>query len=135
MKSEVCAFLLFLTFIFTFVFSSFAQMQSDNYSIPSSVQSSGGTPMTSDNYKAEATFGQPSPLMDTDDPPYSASYDLYPGFWYTMAASPAGCEDLLSFAGIYGSVSSDPNYSSSCDTDVDSDVDGSDLAEFASGFE
>jgi len=43
-----------------------------------------------------------------------------------------GCMD---FSGAYGSVSPDPNYSSACDTDVDSDVDGSDLAEFAAGFE
>ncbi len=135
MKSEGCAFLLFLAFILTFALSSFAQMQSDNYSIPSSVQSSGGTPIASDNYKAEATIGQPSPLMDPDDPPYSANYDLYPGFWYTLDADPAGCEDLSSFTGAYGSVSSALNYSRSCDTNVDSDVDGSDLAEFAAGFE
>ncbi len=47
----------------------------------------------------------------------------------------AGCEDLSSFAGAYGSVSSDLSYSSSCDYHGDGDVDGSDLAEFAAGFE
>jgi hypothetical protein len=129
MKSEVCAFLLFLAFIFTFVFSSFAQMQSDNYSIPSSVQSSGGTPMGSDNYKAEPTIGQPSPLMEPNDPPYSAGYDLYPGFWYTLEE--AVCENLSSFAVSYGFV----NPGMSCDFDGDRDVDGNDLSEFAAGFE
>ncbi len=42
--------------------------------------------MASDNYQAITTLGQPSPLMAPGDPPYSSSYELYPGFWYTIDA-------------------------------------------------
>ncbi len=114
-----------------------AQMQSNNYQITTSVMSGGGEPMASDNYETNATLGQPSPLMDPNDPPYSANHDLYPGFWYTLDAGMAGCEDLSSFAGAYGSIDPEPNYSILCDSygDGDGDVDGSDLAEFAAGVE
>ncbi|MCG7851447.1 MAG: hypothetical protein MIO92_02890, partial [Methanosarcinaceae archaeon] len=64
-----------------------AEMSSDNYSIPTSVLSGGGAPMSSDNYQTNSTLGQSSPLTDPADPPGSANYDLYPGFWYTLEAS------------------------------------------------
>ena len=59
-----------------------AEMSSDNYRIPSSTFSSGGTPVSSDNYDMNSTMGQPSPLMDSG----SSNYVLYPGFWYTLDA-------------------------------------------------
>jgi len=67
-----------------------AQMQSEHYRIPTSVMSGGGGPMNSGSgtYQLNGTMGQPSPLMDAADPPYSLSYDLYPGFWYALGA---GC--------------------------------------------
>ena len=77
------------------------------------------------------TVGQSTPLMDPTDPPYSTSYDNYPGFWYTLdAEGPAGCEDLGAFAATYGLLSGDGAYSSACDSDGDGDVDGTDLAGF-----
>ena len=62
-----------------------AEMSSTNYRIPSSVLSGGGGYKSSTNYIMHSTSGQPSPLMDTLDPPLSDNYDLYPGFWYTIA--------------------------------------------------
>jgi len=130
-------FFLFLTLVIMqcYAIPANAQMQSDNYQIPTSVISGGGEPMVSDNYETNATLGQPSPLMDPDDPPYSENYGLYPGFGYTLNAGMAGCEGISSFAAAYGSINSEPNYSSACDLEGDGDVDGSDLAEFAAGFE
>ena len=94
--------------------SAFAGMGSKSYNITTSVISGGGTPMASASFQNNSTLGQPSPLMDSNDPPYSAGYDLYPGFWYTLEAifiEP--CEG---------------------DFDGDGDVDGSDLAVFAADF-
>lgn len=65
--------------------------------------------MGSANYQMNSTLGQSSPLMDPADPLYSYSYDLYPGFWYTLDV---GLECYY-------------------DLDGDGDVDGNDLAEFA----
>ena len=59
-----------------------AEMSSDNYSIPTSVLSGGGAPMSSGSYQMNSTMGQPSPLMQGDQNPWSVNYDLYPGFWY-----------------------------------------------------
>ncbi|GAB4276258.1 MAG: hypothetical protein Kow0092_31970 [Deferrisomatales bacterium] len=53
-------------------------------------------------------MGQSTPLLDPPDPPGSASYALYPGFWYTVGR--VGCLG---------------------DRDGDRDVDGWDLAAFA----
>jgi hypothetical protein len=88
-----------------------AQMQSEHYRITTSVMSGGGGPMISGSgtYQLNGTMGQPSPLMDAADPPYSSNYDLYPGFWYTLGA---GCLwDIEPESG-------------------DGDVDGADLAVF-----
>ncbi len=70
---------------FGFATPIFAEMVSPNYRIATSVLSGGGTRMNSISYQGSATIGQPSPLMDTQDPPFSDFYDLYPGFWYTIA--------------------------------------------------
>ena len=121
---------LFLAFILGGSSLLQAQMQSENYRITTSVMSSGGVPMTSGNYQTDTTLGQPSPLMDPADPPYSTSYDLYPGFWYTLEATITVCDDIASFATAFGSVAGDHNYSATCDQDSDGDVDGNDLAGF-----
>lgn len=86
---------------------SSATMSSASYRIPTSVLSGGGIPMGSAGFQTNATLGQSSPLM----PASSAGFDLYPGFWYTLAIS--GC--------IW-------------DFEPDGDVDGVDLETFIQGF-
>ncbi len=86
-----------------------AEMVSDNYRIRSSVHSAGGVPVGSTNYQINGTVGQPSPLMDPVEPPLSNTYDLYPGYWYVIAAFESTCPG---------------------DYNGDKDVDGSDLAEY-----
>ncbi len=86
-----------------------AEMASENYRIRSSVHSSGGGLTGSANYELNSTIGQPSPLMDTFEPPISETYDLYPGFWYTVANIGLTCPG---------------------DFNDDKDVDGSDLVEY-----
>lgn len=106
MKKQIFYIIFTLTFILGSAIMSFAEMQSDNYRIPSSVFSGPGAHTGSTNYQIDSTLGQPSPLMDPSDPPSSSNYNLDPGFWYTVNAS--GCEgDFEPF---------------------DGDVDGSDLA-------
>jgi len=61
----------------------FADMQSENYRITSSVISSGGAPMSSANYQMNSTTGQSTPLAQADQIPQSANYINEPGFWYT----------------------------------------------------
>ena len=87
----------------------FADMKSYNYSINTSVLSSGGTHGGSTNYEIESTLGQSSPLLDPSDPPLSTNYDLYPGFWYTIGAFGVTCPG---------------------DFNGDGDVDGVDLADY-----
>ena len=89
--------------------------------------------MSSPSFHMSGTVGQPSPLMDQADPPYSTNYDLYPGFWYTLDAQMV-CGDLAAFAAAFGRLSGDPEYSPECDTEPDGDVDGVDLAEYAAGY-
>ena len=111
MKNRTFYLFLILSFVFCFAVGAVAEMGSENYRISTSVMSGGGMPMESASYQTNSTVGQPSPLMDPADPPYSTSYDLYPGFWHTAAAEPMdACES---------------------DFDQDGDVDGSDLAVFA----
>ena len=86
-----------------------AEMVSDNYRIRSSVHSAGGVPVGSTNYQINGTVGLPSPLMDPVEPPLSNTYDLYPGYWYVIAAFESTCPG---------------------DYNGDKDVDGSDLAEY-----
>jgi hypothetical protein len=85
-----------------------AQMSSTNYRITTTVMSCGGTPMGSFNFQMNSTLGQPSPLMEQGMGPYSDTYGLLPGFWYTIGADSGCLYDYLN----------------------DGDVDGADLAEF-----
>ncbi len=84
-KSRITA-IFFLCLILCFPLFGFSGMESESYSIPTAVLSGGGTTIDSDNYQMFATLGQASPLMDPNDPPHSTSYDLYPGFTYTLEA-------------------------------------------------
>ena len=59
---------------------------STNFRLNSFVFSPGGISAASSGFKMRATMGQPSPVMDPSDPPLSFTYDLYPGFWYTLIA-------------------------------------------------
>jgi hypothetical protein len=86
-----------------------AEIASENFRIRSSVYASGGGLIGSANYQTTGTIGQPSPLPDPTDPPFSDSFDLYPGFWYTIGAFGVTCPG---------------------DFDGDRDVDGSDLEEY-----
>ena len=90
---------------------AFAGMGSSNFRLNTSVISGGGATMSSTNFRANSTLGQSSPLISPDDPPYSANFDLYCGFWYTT--------DAIWLEACAG------------DFDGDGDVDGSDLAVFA----
>jgi hypothetical protein len=137
-----------LAFILCFALSSHAEMGSENYRIPTSVLSGGGAPMTSGSYQTNSTLGQPSPLIDPADPPYSTNYDLYPGFWYTVELGPVvePCEgdfdddgdvdgsDLAVFAADFGRTDCANPPPCEGDFDHDGDVDGSDLAVFAADF-
>ena len=61
-----------------------AEMSSDNYQIPAAVMSSGGGSGDSASYSNTSTVGQPSALMGPEGPPMSNSYDIYPGYFYTL---------------------------------------------------
>jgi hypothetical protein len=135
-----------LTFISAFALTATAQMQSNHDRITTSVLSGAGAPRSSGSFQTHATLGQPSPLMDPSDPPYSTNYDNYPGFWYTVGASPPvnDCSgdfnndgdvdgsDLATFAEEFGRT----DCAGDCEGDFngDNDVDGSDLATFATDF-
>ena len=101
---------------------------SASFSIPTSVLGGGGGSSSSSGFHADATAGQPSPIMDQAAPPQSTSYNNQPGFWYTIGAG--ACGDLASFAPTFGKVVGDEGYSGACDFDTDGDVDGGDLETF-----
>lgn len=119
-----------------------AQMSSDNYRITTTVFSGGGMPMGSAGFLLNGTLGQPSPLMDPVDPPYSANYELFGGFWYTLGAGglvsncPADFEpdgdvdedDLITLAADFGLSGVGR------DADGDMDMDGLDLYQMANDF-
>ena len=111
-----------------------AEMTSTNYRIPTMVISGGSGPMGSANFQTNSTAGQPSPLMDQSEPPFSDNYDLYPGFWYTLSVGPLSCEDIFSFAQAFGSTNLDDEYNISCDSEPDGDIDGIDLIYFQQGY-
>jgi hypothetical protein len=94
-----------------------AQMSSANYQITTTVVSGGGGPMASASFQTNGTVGQPSPLIDPADPPWSTSYDLLTGFWYTLDAGLDDCR---------WDIEPEPG---------DGDVDGADLAEFLNAFD
>ena len=83
---------------------------------------------------AESILSTDPLLTDTDEDGFSDYNEIQAGSDPLDENSIPGCEDLPSFAGTYGSTSSDLNYSMSCDFDGDGDVDGSDLAEMSEGF-
>ncbi len=135
-KRERIIRILVLMILQAFFFSCFAWgagSSSENYTLPTSVFSGGGVPMQSETFGTVGTIGQPSPLMDSSAQPYSHSYDLYPGFWYTLRAV-VGCGDIESFAATFGLTDTDMEYNSGCDTEPDGDVDGMDLAEYVDTF-
>ena len=136
-----------VSLLLLFTMGAPAEMQSDNYSISTSVISGGGTPMGSTNYLTDSTLGQPTPAMEGDQNPFSDNYDNYPGFWYTVAVEPVdACEgnfdkdgdvdgsDLAVFAADFGRTDCDHGDPCEGDFDGDNDVDGSDLAVFAADF-
>ena len=137
MKTEGKLFAIFLMAVFgLFLLSSLSWGRgsaSESYSLPSSVFSCGGSSLGSSNFRATGIIGQPSPLMDPADPPYSDSYDLYPGFWYAEEAG-VTCRDIAFFASGFGHMEGEMGYSPSCDFDSDGDVDGMDLATLANGL-
>lgn len=132
MKKQVLPLFLSMGFVLGSVFSGFGQMVSENYRITSSAISSGGAPMASEAFQINSTLGQSSPL-ETDPPAQSEffSYDLYPGFWFTLDAGINLCDDPATFSTTLGTVVGDSGYSIFCDKDGDGDVDGIDLAIFA----
>ncbi len=145
MQKKMCCVILALGFILVIAGGALCEMSSANFSIPTSVVSGGGSPASSTNFQTDATLGQPSPLVDPADPPYSTNYDLYPGFWYTVAAEPMdACEgdfdndgdvdgsDLATFAADFGRTDCVDDCEGNFDED--GDVDGSDLAVFAADF-
>jgi hypothetical protein len=76
-KKIICA-LSTLTLILGFTIAALGgAMQSDNYRIPSSVISSGGTSIESANYQMTSTFGQSSATGKSS----TSSYINYAGFW------------------------------------------------------
>jgi hypothetical protein len=124
----------FIILFFSFSSDLFAEMASEHYRIRSSVQAAGGVPIGSANYQINSTIGQSSPLPDASDPPMSNSYDLYPGFWYTLSTGLLPCQDLSSFARAFGTTDLDDGYNISCDFEPDGDLDGVDLANFLQGY-
>jgi len=87
MYKKIFYIILTLSMILCFAFSSHAEMVSTNYKISISVISGAGDSMSSSNYQIESTLGQSSPVISQGDPSTSASYKLYPGFWYTIAVT------------------------------------------------
>lgn len=110
MKNERLNILLILAIVIGFPTSVSAWAESENYLITTSVQSSGGAFMNSENFKINSTIGQPSPLSIGQEIPNSENYDNYPGFWYTVKYG-----FVVTCVGDFG---------------PDGDVDGSDLYDY-----
>lgn len=108
-------------------------MQSSHFAITAYVVSGGGGTMSSQNFRIQSTIGQSTPLMDQDIPPYSTTFDLYPGFWYALANYPVD-NDLSAFSSAFGSRVGDTFYNFYYDYNGDGDVDGDDLYYFISGL-
>jgi hypothetical protein len=86
MRKKIIYLILAVVILCILCISASAEMQSSNYSIPTSVLAGGGAVMTSNNYEVTVTAAQPTPIRETGTPPESANYVLYPGFWYTVDA-------------------------------------------------
>lgn len=83
MKTKIIIILFILNLGFIAV--AHAQLKSKNYWISTSAVSGGGLHMGSNNFQTDVTSAQSSPVMDPINPPMSANFDLYTGFWYTIA--------------------------------------------------
>ena len=77
MREKIWQLFLVGTFLFNSSILCFAGMESENYRIPRSVQSGGGSFMASENYVAAATLGQASAIGLS----LSAGYGVQAGFW------------------------------------------------------
>ena len=77
MQKRRLANILPLVLILVFAAASISAMSSTNYSLKSSVLSSGGTTMDSANYQMTTTLGQPSCIGLSS----RRSYITYAGFW------------------------------------------------------
>jgi len=148
MKKKMFYPVLVLPLLLVFTQVAIAEMQSDNYRIPTCVFSGGGMPADSTHYHNDATLGQPSPLMNPYDPPSSPNYNLEPGFWYTVASAEV-CEcdlnldgrcdmqDWLLFGADWGRTdcgtppgSGDPPNDCECDLNIDGKCDMQDWLVF-----
>jgi hypothetical protein len=89
-----------------------SDMTSTSFTSSNTAISGGGLPAASTSYNTNSTVGQSTPLMDPQDPPFSDGFDLFPGFWYTVAAVGRTCPG---------------------DDNGDKDVEGADLAAYAAG--
>jgi len=78
-----------------FVGYAYASMSSASYQILTAEFSAGGASLSSASYRVSDILGQSSPLMDQNDPPVSASYSLYLGFWYTVESEDADGDGFL----------------------------------------
>ncbi len=108
-------------------------MHSSSYTITADVVSGGGGALSSTTYRLQSSIGQPTPIMDQTEPPYSTSYDMYPGFWFAMESPPV-CMNITAFAASFGFMDFDFSYNPVCDFDSDGDVDGIDLFNFITGL-
>lgn len=84
MQKKILCTTLTLALVLGFAPVTLAEMQSENYHIPTSALSGGGITIASGGFQINSTLGQSSPLMGPEGPPYSTSYKLYPGFWHTI---------------------------------------------------
>ena len=85
MKRNLWVIPVMIGFLAILVMPAVAEMTSSSYRIHSSVLSGGGAFADSTNFFINGSLSQPTPLMKPLDSPFSDSYDLYPGFWYTIA--------------------------------------------------
>jgi hypothetical protein len=109
MSAILIPFVFFTVLFFSFPLEPSAEIASENYRVPSSVYSAGGTPSESTHFRTSGIVGQPSPLVDPLDPSISSTFDLYPGFGYVVVVSESTCPG---------------------DFNGDRDVDGEDLADY-----
>lgn len=107
MKKTILLIIFIFALLPVFVFPAIASMKSSNYAIQTSVISSGGNDMGSENLDTRSTLGQSSPVKSMA----SDHFSLKSGFWHTMTQG--GC--------IW-------------DFEPDGDVDGTDLQMFIQGI-
>ena len=84
MKKSIIVIPIIIGLLTILMMPAIAQMSSRHFRITTAVLSGGEGAMSSTSFQITSTIGQSSALLDPADPPYSESYDLYPGFWYTI---------------------------------------------------